>query len=99
MLLQTHTVQGAQDVAVSWNVQKMPLQLSAYHCFRTSTCDTAHDTNNSGYLLQDLVIAHYHPPPPTITTHTLLTHLSDKSWFLKSVSYPSSVIVKKFDIH
>lgn len=39
------------------------------------------------------------PPLPTITTHTLLTHLSDKSWFLKSVSYPSSVIVKKFDIH
>lgn len=100
MLLQTHTVQGAQDVAVSWNVQKMPLQLSAYHCFRTSTCDTAHETNNSGYLLQDLVIAHHLTPPPhPHHTHTLLTHLSEKCWFLKSVSYPSSVIVKKFDIH
>lgn len=76
MLLQTHTVQGAQDVAVSWNVQKMPLQLSAYHCFRTaSTCDTAHNTNNSGYLLQDLVIAHYHPPPP----HHHHTHTSNTS--------------------
>lgn len=48
MLFQTHTVQVAQDVVVSWNVQKRQLQLCAYQCFRTSTCDTAHETNNSG---------------------------------------------------
>lgn len=31
MLFQTHTVQVAQDVVVSWNVQKRQLQLCAYH--------------------------------------------------------------------
>lgn len=42
MLFQTHTVQVAQDVVVSWNVQKRQLQLCAYQCFRTSTGDTLH---------------------------------------------------------